>query len=41
MTYFNRVANYGIRRFCMDAKKSGATGLIVPDMAFDEENMNI
>lgn len=38
MAYFNTVFTYGVEKFCRDAKKAGADGLIVPDMAIEEEN---
>ncbi len=38
MAYYNTVFKYGVEKFCRDAKKSGAYGLIVPDMPIDEEN---
>jgi tryptophan synthase alpha subunit len=37
MAYYNTVFNYGVEKFCRDAKKAGASGLIVPDMPIDEE----
>jgi tryptophan synthase alpha chain len=37
MAYYNTVFRYGTDRFCQDAKNAGATGLIAPDMALDEE----
>ena len=37
MTYFNIVFQYGVERFCKDAKKAGCSGLIVPDIPLDEE----
>lgn len=37
MAYYNTVFRYGVERFCYGARKAGATGLIVPDMALDEE----
>src|SRR5882672_6789883 len=37
MAYYNTVFAYGIEKFCRDAKKAGASGLIVPDMPIDEE----
>ncbi len=37
MAYYNTVFNYGIEKFCRDAKIVGASGLIVPDMPIDEE----
>jgi len=38
MAYYNTIFKYGVERFCKDAKASGASGLIVPDMPIDEEN---
>lgn len=35
MTYFNIVMNRGIREFVQDSAKSGAAGLIVPDLLLD------
>src|SRR6185437_11988552 len=37
MSYYNIVFRYGVQKFCRDAKKAGASGLIVPDMPIDEE----
>ncbi len=37
MAYYNTAFKYGTERFCKDAKKAGADGLIVPDMPIDEE----
>lgn len=37
MAYFNTVFNYGIEKFCIDSKKAGITGLIVPDFPLEEE----
>jgi tryptophan synthase alpha chain len=37
MAYFNTVFNYGIEKFCFDAKRAGVKGLIVPDFPLDEE----
>jgi tryptophan synthase alpha chain len=37
MGYFNTVFKYGVKRFCEDAMKAGASGLIVPDMPLEEE----
>lgn len=37
MAYFNTVYKYGTKNFCRDAKKAGASGLIVPDMPLEEE----
>lgn len=38
MSYYNIVFRYGVEKFCRDAKKAGASGLIVPDMPIDEES---
>lgn len=46
MAYYNTVFHYpstslrtsGVEKFCKDAKESGATGLIVPDMPIEEES---
>lgn len=38
MAYFNTVFNYGIEKFCKDAKAVGIAGLIVPDFPLDEES---
>ncbi len=37
MAYFNTVFKYGTKKFCLDAKKAGISGLIVPDMPLEEE----
>ncbi len=37
MSYYNIIYKYGIEKFCRDAEKAGASGLIVPDMPIDEE----
>lgn len=37
MAYFNTIFTYGTERFCRDAKKAGASGLVVPDMPIEEE----
>jgi tryptophan synthase alpha subunit len=37
MAYYNTVFRYGTEKFCVDAGKAGAAGLIVPDMNIDEE----
>ncbi|KJJ84989.1 tryptophan synthase subunit alpha [Candidatus Omnitrophus magneticus] len=36
MTYFNIVFNYGLAKFIKDAKESGASGIIIPDMPMEE-----
>jgi len=38
MGYYNLVFNYGVEKFCRDAAKAGAQGLIVPDIPPDEES---
>ena len=38
MGYYNTVLHYGVEKFCKDAERSGAAGLIFPDMPIDEEN---
>jgi tryptophan synthase alpha subunit len=37
MGYFNTVFNYGVEKFCVDAKQAGASGIIIPDMPLEEE----
>lgn len=37
MTYYNTVFKYGTEKFCADAKRAGAEGLIVPDVPIEEE----
>lgn len=38
MAYYNTVFRYGTRKFCQDAKSSGVSGLIIPDMPIEEES---
>ncbi|HWP48208.1 MAG TPA: tryptophan synthase subunit alpha [Candidatus Limnocylindrales bacterium] len=38
MGYYNLIFNYGVEKFCQDAAKAGAQGLIVPDIPPDEES---
>lgn len=38
MGYYNTVFKYGVEKFCKDAEQAGASGLIIPDMAIDEED---
>jgi len=38
MTYYNIVFNYGIEKFIADSKKSGADGIIVPDLPMEESH---
>lgn len=37
MAYYNTVFKYGANKFCHDAKKAGACGLIIPDVPIEEE----
>jgi tryptophan synthase alpha subunit len=37
MTYFNIVYKKGIQTFCQEAKESGMSGIIIPDMPIEEE----
>lgn len=37
MGYYNIIYNYGIEKFCLEARSKGATGLIFPDIPLDEE----
>lgn len=37
MGYYNIVFKYGTERFCRDAKRAGASGLIIPDIPLEEE----
>ncbi len=37
MGYFNTMLNYGIKKFCYDAKRAGCSGLIIPDIPLEEE----
>ena len=36
MGYFNLIFKFGVEQFCAAAKRVGATGLIFPDVPFDE-----
>jgi len=38
MAYYNTVFKYGVEKFCKDARESGISGLIIPDMPLEEEN---
>jgi tryptophan synthase alpha chain len=38
MAYYNTVFRYGVEKFCKDARDAGVAGLIVPDMALEEES---
>lgn len=37
MGYYNTIFKYGTARFCEDAGRAGASGLIVPDIPLEEE----
>lgn len=37
MTYINPVFNYGIDAFAIDCKASGVSGVIIPDVPYEEE----
>ncbi len=37
MTYANVVYHYGVREFCARARKAGVSGLILPDVPFEEK----
>lgn len=36
MGYLNPILHYGIERFCQDAAVAGVSGLIIPDLPFDD-----
>ena len=36
MGYLNPILHYGIDRFCQDAADAGVSGLIIPDLPFDD-----
>ena len=38
MAYFNTVFQYGVEKFCNDAKETGICGLIIPDIPIEEES---
>src|SRR5699024_10146746 len=37
MTYINPIFNYGVDSFANDCKASGVSGVIIPDVPFEEE----
>lgn len=37
MGYYNSLFHYGTEKFCKNAEKAGARGLIIPDLPLDEE----
>ena len=36
MGYLNPILHYGIERFCTDAAEAGVSGMIIPDLPFDD-----
>ncbi len=36
LTYFNPVVQFGVERFCADARAAGVDGVVVPDLPADE-----
>jgi len=38
MTYYNPVFNYGLERFVKDSKNAGISGVIIPDMPYEESS---
>ena len=36
MGYLNPILHYGIKRFCADAADAGVSGIIIPDLPFDD-----
>ena len=36
MGYLNPILHYGIERFCLDAAEAGVSGLIIPNLPFDD-----
>ncbi len=40
MGYYNSILNYGEKRFAHDAKAAGISGIIIPDLPFDEDEKN-
>lgn len=36
MGYFNPILQYGFERFCIDAKRCGIDGVIVPDLPYEQ-----
>ena len=37
MSYINPIFNYGVEEFAQDCKASGVSGVIIPDVPFEEE----
>lgn len=37
MTYINPIFNYGIEKFAKDCKQAGVSGVIIPDVPYEEE----
>lgn len=38
MTYYNPVFNYGLKKFVSDCKRAGVSGVIIPDMPYEESS---
>jgi len=38
MTYYNPVFNYGLKKFISDCKRAGVSGVIIPDMPYEESS---
>ncbi len=38
MTYINPIFNYGIEKFAIDCKQAGVSGVIIPDVPYEEED---
>ena len=41
MGYLNPILHYGIDRFCHDAAEAGVSGLIIPDLPFDDYHTQV
>lgn len=39
MSYYNPILQFGLERFCQQAKRAGVAGLIIPDLPPDESSM--
>ena len=39
MSYYNPILQFGIKKFCAEAKKSGVSGLIIPDLPPGEDRL--
>jgi len=38
MTYYNPVFSYGLKKFVSDCKRAGVSGVIIPDMPYEESS---